>query len=204
MPLEQPLGRRSGVFLSDGIGVIENGLPPLPDVITHESMVLIPIGYWVAPEIAVVVFFYFGEIPGLGVRPFVMTIPYYQEAGKWTFEEQSEIRGFGFPFDPVTQPERVVDLDGSHFVFSSLGRRQAKGRAPMWVATGHASREVRYITLVQEGSEDRRRLDSHFGTWVVCTQVREPFEVVAFDSSGQELSRLRYPHGTVGIHRDFR
>jgi len=45
MPLEQPLGRRSGVFLSDGIDVIENGLPPLPDVITHESMVLIPIGY---------------------------------------------------------------------------------------------------------------------------------------------------------------
>ena len=204
MPLEQPPGRRSGVFLSDGIGVIENGLPPLPDVITHESMVLIPIGYWVAPEIAVVVFFYFGEIPGLGVRPFVMTIPYYQEAGKWTFEEQGEIRGFGFPFDPVTQPERVDDLDGSHFVFSSLGRRQAKGRAPMWVATGHASRDVRYIALVQEGSEDRRRLDSHFGAWVVCTQVREPFEVVAFDSSGQELSRLRYPHGSGGIHRDFR
>ena len=70
MPLEQPLGRRSGVFLSDGIDVIENGLPPLPDVITHESMVLIPIGYWVASESAVVVFFYFSEIPGLGVRPF--------------------------------------------------------------------------------------------------------------------------------------
>jgi len=177
---------------------------PLPDVITHESMVLIPIGYWVASESAVVVFFFFGEIPGLGVRPFVMNIPYYKEAGKWTFEARREISGSSFPFDPVTQSERVVDLDGSHFVFSSLSRGQTKGKAPIWVATGHASRDVRYVALVQEGSENRRRLDSHFGTWVVCTEVREPFEVVAFDSSGQELSRLRYPHGPGGIHRDFR
>jgi len=129
MPLEQPPGRRSGVFLSDGIDVIENGLPPLPDVVTHESMVLIPIGYWVASESAVVVFFYFSEIPGLGARPFVMKIPYYKEAGKWTFEAQGEISGSGFPFDPATQPERVVDLDGSHFVFGSLSRRQTKGKA---------------------------------------------------------------------------
>jgi len=74
----------------------------------------------------------------------------------------------------------------------------------MWVATGHVSREVQYVALVQEGSEERRRLDSHFGTRVACIQAPKPFEVVALDSSGQELSRLRYPHGPGGIHRDFR
>jgi hypothetical protein len=202
MPLEQPPGRRNGFFPADGIDVIEKGLPPLPDVITRELMVPIPISYWRAPDSAVVVFFYFSELPGYGVRPFVSEFPYYKEAGKWTVETHGEFTGSGFSFDPVTEPERVDDLDRSHFVRGSLSRKQAEGKPHMWVATGHASREVAYVALVQAGTEDRRRLDSHFGTWVVCTQVREPFDVVAFDSSGQELSRLAYPH-RPGILRDF-
>jgi hypothetical protein len=202
VPLERPPGRRNGSFPADGIDVIEKGLPPLPDVITHELMVPIPISYWTAPDCAVVVFFYFSELPGSGVRPFVSKIPYYKEAGKWTVGTHGEFTGSGFPFDPVTEPEWIDDLDGSHFVNSSLSRKQVEGKSLMWVAAGRASREVAYVALVQSGTQDRRRLNSHFGTWVVCTQVREPFDVVAFDSSGQELSRLCYPPGP-GILRDF-
>ncbi len=49
------------------------------------------------------------------------------------------------------------------------GRRR---RAPHAVATGRASREVEDIAVVQAGVEDRRRLDAHFGTWVVCTDAQ--------------------------------
>jgi hypothetical protein len=202
MPLEQPLGRHGGFFPADGIDVIEKGLPPLPDVITHELMAPIPISYWAAPDGAVVVFFYFTELPGYGIQPSVSQIPYYKETGKWAVGTHGEFRGSGFPFDPVTEPEKVDDLDGSHLVNRSLSRIQAEGKPLMWIAAGHASREVAYVALVQAGTEERRKLDSHFGTWVVCTQVREPFDVVAFDSSGQELSRICYPPGP-GILRDF-
>jgi hypothetical protein len=202
MPPEQPPGRRSGFFPADGINVIENGLPPLPEVITHEPMVPIPISYWTAADSAVVVFFYYSELPGRGTQPTVSQFPYYKEAGKWTVETNGLFTGSSFLFDPVSEPERVDDLDGSHFVKWSLGRKQAEGKPPMWVAAGRASREVEYVALVQAGTEDRRRLDSYFGTWVVCTQVREPFDVAAFDSSGQELSRLRYRSGP-GVPRDF-
>jgi hypothetical protein len=202
MALEQPSGRYKGFFPADGIDVIEKGLPPLPEVITHELMVPIPISYWVASDSAIVVFFYFSELPGRGIQPFVSIIPYYKKSGKWSVKTYSNFTGSGFPFDPVTESERIDDLDGSHLVNSSVGKKQAEGEPLMWVATGHASRDVAYVALVQAGTEERRRLDSHFGTWVVCTQVREPFDVVAFDNSGQELSRIHYPPGP-GILRDF-
>ena len=201
MPAEQSPGKSSGPFPLAGINVIENGLPSLPDVITYDMT--IPIGYWTAEESAVVVFLGFSEIPGLGIRPFASSIPYYMEDSKWTVESSGVAGGFEFPFDPVTQPERAGELAGRAAVYGSLKRVQADGKSPLWVATGRASPQVASIALVRAGTEDRRRLDSRLGTWVVCTEVPEPFEVVALSSSGQVLARLPHPF-RPGTHPDFR
>jgi hypothetical protein len=203
MAPEKSPDRRNRSFVLDGIDVIENGLPSLPGVITHESTVPTPIGYWTTSRSAIVVFFHFVKIPDLdGVQPFMMEIPYYLEAGKWTVETSGRVSGSGFPFDPVIEPGRVDDLDGSHLVYGSLSRKQPEGKSPIWVATGRASREVAYVAVVQGGVEDRRKLDSRLGVWVVCTEVPKPFEVVAFDSSGQPLARLPHP-SRPGTHPDF-
>jgi len=39
---------------------------------------------------------------------------------------------------------------------------------------GTAALAVRQIALIQDGHEDRRPLDSHFGAWVVCTENAPP------------------------------
>jgi hypothetical protein len=187
--------------LVGGIDVIENGLPPLPDVITYEMM--IPISYWTASRSAVVVFLRFTENPvDGGIQPVAMEIPYYREAGKWTVKTSGAVGASGFAFDPVARPGFVDDLDGNPIVYGSLSSIRPEGKLPVWVASGRASREVAYIAFVKAGVDDRRRLDSHFGSWVVCTEVPEPFEVVAFDSSGQPLSRLPHPF-RPGLNLDF-
>jgi hypothetical protein len=192
--------RRSGSFLA-GIKVIENGLPPLPDAITYKMT--IPISYWTAPRSAVVVFLRFSENPANGgIQPVTMETPYHREAGEWVVKTSGVVGGFDFPFDPVTQPGFAGDLDGRPIVYGSLSTIRADNKPPVWVATGRASREVAYIAFVQAGVEDRRRLDSHFGTWAVCMEVPEPFEVVAFDSSGQSLARLPHPF-RPGLNPDF-
>jgi hypothetical protein len=197
---DQSLDRGRGSLLG-GIDVIENGLPPLPDVITYEMT--IPISYWTASRSAVVVFLRFEESPvDSRIQPVAMEIPYYRKAGKWTVKTSGAVGGYGFAFDPVTQPGFVDDLDGNPIVYGSLSTIRPDDKPPVWVATGRASREVAYIAFVRAGVEDRRRLDSHFGSWVVCTEVPEPFEVVAFDSSGQPLSRLPHPF-KPGLHPDF-
>jgi hypothetical protein len=201
LPAEKPPVNASRPFPLAGIEIIENGLPPLPNVITYEMT--IPIGYWTAKESAVVVFIDFSEVSKLGILPFATSVPYYREAGKWTVEALGVMGGFEFPFDPVAQPERAGELDGEAAVYGSLSRVQTNGRFPVWVATGRASSQVASIALVQGGTEDRRRLDSHFGAWVVCTEVPEPFEVVVFGSSGQVLARLPHPF-RPGMHPGFR
>jgi hypothetical protein len=44
--------------------------------------------------------------------------------------------------------------------------------------------------LIQDGYEDRRLLESHFGAWVVCTEQASPFQVTALDASGTALASI--------------
>lgn len=48
------------------------------------------------------------------------------------------------------------------------------------------------IALVQDGQEDRRVLESHFGAWVVCTERTSPFEVTVLDENGVVLGSIPY------------
>jgi hypothetical protein len=187
----------SGSFLLSGIDVIENGLPPLPDAVTYEMK--LPISYWTAPKSAVVVFLRFGRHPADGgIQPVAMEVPYHRENGKWTVWASGSVGGSGFPFDPVAQPGFTADLDGKPIVYGSLSTIRAGDKPAAWVATGRASCSVAAIAVVQAGVEYRRMLDSHFGSWVVCAEAPEPFEVVAFDGSGQTLARLPHPFRRAG------
>lgn len=42
------------------------------------------------------------------------------------------------------------------------------------------------------GHEDRRRLESHFGAWVICTEQTSPFQVTALDENGAVLGSIPY------------
>ncbi len=61
---------------------------------------------------------------------------------------------------------------------------------PAMVVAGRAAPEVRYLAVIQDGQEDRRPLESHFGAWVVCTERPGPFQIAGFDEHGTLLARL--------------
>jgi hypothetical protein len=44
----------------------------------------------------------------------------------------------------------------------------------------------------QDGQEDRRALESHFGAWVVCTEQPTPFVVTALDANGSVLGSVSW------------
>lgn len=55
---------------------------------------------------------------------------------------------------------------------------------------GRVAPNVKQLALIQDGYEDRRPLDSHFGAWVVCTENPAPFRVVALDENGLVLDEI--------------
>jgi hypothetical protein len=55
---------------------------------------------------------------------------------------------------------------------------------------GRVIPDARELSLIQDGHEDRRPLDSHFGAWIVCTDDTTPFEVEARDADGNAIARL--------------
>jgi hypothetical protein len=50
--------------------------------------------------------------------------------------------------------------------------------------------EVKQIALTQDGHEDRRPLESHFGAWVACSEQEHPFQVSALDQGGKVLGMV--------------
>jgi hypothetical protein len=51
---------------------------------------------------------------------------------------------------------------------------------------------VKYIALIQDGQEDIRRLESHLGIWVICTDQPAPFRIEGRDGDGNILARLSH------------
>jgi tetratricopeptide (TPR) repeat protein len=174
-----------------GLGVLEHGLPQLPDVLTHEMA--LPMAYWVAEQCAVVLVLQFSRHGHDEPEPIAMTVTYSRgEDGRW--EPPTLVHGGSFFHDPIRSPESTRDLDGSPMVRggSSQAREVRPGR-PAFIATGRAVPEVKYLAVVRDGHEDRRPLESHFGAWVVCTEQPGPFEVIGIDATGTVLASLPHP-----------
>ena len=66
----------------------------------------------------------------------------------------------------------------------------APGR-PATIATGLAAPGIKHLAVIQDGSEDRRPLESHFGAWVVCTEQPGEFEVAGLDQHGKVVDSIR-------------
>ena len=58
------------------------------------------------------------------------------------------------------------------------------------IVHGQAGPAVTHLALIQDGCEDHRPLESHFGAWVVCIEQASPFQVTALDASGTALASI--------------
>jgi hypothetical protein len=59
-------------------------------------------------------------------------------------------------------------------------------------AHGRVAPAVTHLALIQDGREDVRRLESHFGAWVICVDQPSPFHVEGRDADGNVLARISY------------
>jgi hypothetical protein len=171
-----------------GAEVLARGLPVLPDGLTHQMS--FPVACWTATRSAVVMFLAFREIEG-EVLPVVITGTYVRAGQGWSASRTWA--GAGWSHDPIGKPGSLRDLGGSAMVTSG-GRFDPRPEPgyPVAVVRGRVAPGVTQIALIQDGREDRRPLESHFGAWVVCTEQPTDFEVTAMDDTGMVLGRIPY------------
>jgi tetratricopeptide (TPR) repeat protein len=164
------------------IAVLENRLPQLPHALTHRMAV--PMAYWSARETAVVLFLTFSHHRRTW-HPTALMVTFTRQDGKW----KADTHWHGTSFhDPFTDPGGLYGLDGRAIV--------ASGSTGGTIWHGTAAPAVKYLALIQDGHKDRRRLDSHFGAWVVRADRPGPFTVAAIDENGTTLAEME-----LNVHR---
>jgi hypothetical protein len=176
-----------------GAAVIEHGLPELPEQLTHQMR--IPFCSWSAGCCAVVAFMQFspGQQPGR-MEASALKMPYFRQDGRWVPVPRQGFLALSLGFDPVAGPDYGRRLDGSTITYCqfSHGDSHEPGQ-PASTVLGFASPDVKYLAVTQDGQQDYRPLQSHFGAYLVCVEKPGPFDVAAFDSDGQLLETLAYP-----------
>jgi hypothetical protein len=171
-----------------GAEVLRNGLPVLPDVLTYQMS--IPVAFWKADEYAVVLFLSFSRdpddvmwCPRTAMGTFTLAGDVWNADRHWG--------GTGWSHDPIADPHGVRDLGGRAMASGggSVAARPVPGR-PAAIVTGRVAPAVAQIAVVQDGSEDRRPLQSHFGAWVVCIERPSPYQITALDEKGNVLASI--------------
>ena len=150
-------------WLQAGAHVIENGLPELPETLSHAMS--IPICYWSAGCCAVVTFMRFLPHPQGGhIRAMTSTVPYRREGDRWAPPDGRTFIWQSYAFDPVTDPGFDQHLDGNSMTYGNVAERDShQPGQPASTALGHVSHAVRYLAVIQDGRQDYRPLQSHFG-----------------------------------------
>ena len=172
------------------IEVLDQGLPALPDVLTHEMS--IPVAIWKATNCAVVLFLEYARLNDSTFHPKVTMGSFYREDERWAAHEWWA--GTGWSHDPVTDPGSLRDLDGRAIAGGSGSHNPSPGPGfPASVVTGRVSPAVSHLALVQDDLEERRELRSHFGAWVVCTERWSPYQINALDETGAVMGRITGP-----------
>ena len=172
-----------------GARVIEHGLPGLPEVLTYQMS--IPVACWTAPTSAVVLFLRFQQQDDK-FWPKVTMGTYCRDGERWTAHRMWASKSW--PHDPIAKPGALRDLAGQ--TIGSSGGASTKQPVPGYpaaVAVGRAAPAVKQIALIQDGYQDRRPLESHFGAWAVCTDEPGPYDVAALDDHGVTLATLQHP-----------
>jgi tetratricopeptide (TPR) repeat protein len=171
-----------GNMARTGIAVLENGLPPLPEVLTRHMAV--PIAYWAACGGAAVLFLRFHR-HRRAWDPWAIVATFTRQDGQW---KAAGTHWHGTDFhDPFTDPGGRYGLGGEAIALSGSS-------STIWHGTADAS--VKYLALIQNGHQDRRPLDNHFGAWIVHADKPGPFRVAAIDENGTTLAEIepRFGH----------
>jgi TolA-binding protein len=159
-----------------GIAVLANGLPPLPEPLTHRMA--IPMAYWAARETAVVLFLNFHRHRRTW-HPAALMATFTRQDGEW--KPDTHWHGTSF-HDPLTDPGGLYGLDGRPIV--------ASGALGDIIHHGTAAPAVKSIALIQDGHQDRRSLDNHFGAWVIRAEKPGQLAVAALDENGTALAQI--------------
>jgi len=169
-----------------GIAVLDSGLPPLPQPLTHRMT--IPMAYWAASESAVVLFLTFHRHRRTW-HPAALMATFTRQDGEW--KPDSPWYGTSF-HDPFTDPGGLYGLDGRPLA--------ASGALGDIICHGTASPAVKYLALIQDGQEDRRPLDNHFGAWVIHADQPGQLALAALDENGTTLAQIELtnPHARNG------
>ena len=159
-----------------GIAVLEHGLPPLPEPLTHRMAV--PMAYWAARDTAVVLFLNFHRHRRTW-QPIALMATFTRQDGEW--KRDTHWHGTSF-HDPFTDPGGLHGLAGRPIASS--------GGLGGVICHGTAAPAVKYLALIQDGHQDRRPLDNHFGAWVIRTEKAGPVAVAALDENGTTLAKM--------------
>jgi hypothetical protein len=191
IPLPPELDPR--YWLRTGASVIERGLPELPDVLSYQMS--IPICQWKASRCAVVMFLQFHR-SSLDSRMRAMTsiVTYSRDRDSWTTPMSGSRSWQSYAFDPIATPSYSGHLDGNAITYGQTTQHNNPGPGqPASTAHGYVGPEVKYLAIIQDGRQDLRPLQSHFGAWIACTEQPGTFDVAAFDRQHALLARLAHP-----------
>ena len=172
-----------------GIEVLEHGLPALPAELSY--LMAIPVAYWTAKQCAVVLFLRFRR-HGRAHEPGHLQVTYQRAGGGW--QPHPMFVGHGPVHDPIARPGDRREMDGSLMTeYGGSHVDEVTPGHPAVVMAGRVAPPITHLALVQDGRTDKRRLDSHFGAWVICTQSQSPFHVQGLDQDGNLLAAISHP-----------
>jgi TolA-binding protein len=175
-PADVPSGFDPRNMARTGIAVLENGLPSLPEPLTHRMA--IPMAYWAARETAVVLFLNFHRHRRTW-HPTALMATFTRQDGEW--KPDTHWHGTSF-HDPFTDPGGLYGLAGRPIASS--------GGSGDIICHGTATPAVKYLALIHDGHEDRRPLDNHFGAWVIRAEKPGQLAVAALDENGTTLAEV--------------
>jgi tetratricopeptide (TPR) repeat protein len=165
-------------MISTALHVLERGLPPLPAQLTPDMA--IPLAYWTARQHALVLVLTFTRWEGQQDSTATACVLTFTRHGD-TWTPPQHFHGHSWSHDPIARPHSLRDLGG---------RPMVSGSGTTTMMHGRVTPDARELSLIQDGHEDTRPLDSHFGAWIVCTDDTTPFEVEARDAEGNPIARL--------------
>jgi hypothetical protein len=175
-PADVPPGFDPRNMARTGIAVLANGLPPLPEPLTHRMA--IPMAYWAVRDTAVVLFLNFHRHRRTW-HPAALMATFTRQDGEW--KPDTHWHGTSF-HDPFTDPAGLYGLAGRPITSS--------GGSGDLIRHGTAAPAVKYLALIQDGHQDRRPLDNHFGAWVICAKKPGQLAVAALDDNGTTLAEI--------------
>jgi hypothetical protein len=194
-PADLPPQFNPANMLRAGRDVLDHGLPALPETLAYQMA--IPMAYWKAGQCAAVLVLRYSRHGRAKPDPGQLTLLYSRTEDGW--KAPAHATGTSFSHDPVASPGSQRDLGGQLMVYS--GGSSASGDVtpgrPAFTATGRAAPEIQSLAVIQDGREDRRPLESHFGAWVICTEKPPPADLAGLDRHGNVAARLSFGPRTI-------